>query len=420
MRRILALLKKDIRRSLRRPLAPLAQLAFPILFAGMLALAFGGGGGGAGIPRARLLVADLDGALGASVIMQALASEQLASLIVVESVDEPTGRERLEQGDASALLVIPEGFTDDLLNTRETHLTFVRNPEERILPEIAEQALRVLTEVLQSASRVLEEPLREISADRDEAPSEAEVILIALSARKTIMAAEDLIFPPVIGFEEEAVEKDDTAESEPSNTKSTIFGMLLPGLAVYSMFMLGDLGMRDLLVEQREGTLRRQLSAPITTRGVLFGKGLYVAGMVSISGVILMVLSRFALGLPIDPIAFFVSCLSVAMLVVGITSAIYGLCRSERQASTIGSAVFLFLGFLGGSFMPIDNLPSSLQGFVQYNPFYWGTEGFRQVLLSGAGLEDIASFLLRLLVLGLLSAILGATLLQRKILSGVS
>ena len=150
------------------------------------------------------------------------------------------------------------------------------------------------------------------------------------------------------------------------------------------------------------------------------GKGLYVAVMVSISGVMLMVLSRFALGLPIDPIAFFVSCLSVAMLVVGITSAIYGLCRSERQASTIGSVVFLFLAFLGGSFMPIDNLPSSLQWFVPWNPFYWGTEGFRQVLLSGAGVEDIAGFLLRLLVLGLLSAVLGATLLQRKILSGVT
>lgn len=418
MRRITALLMKDIRRSMRRPMAPLALLAFPILFAGMLALAFGGGGS-AGIPRARLLVADLDGAIGASVIMQALASEELASLIEVESVEETVGRERLEAGEASALLVIPEGFTEDLLEVRETHLIFVRNPAERILPEIAEQVLRVLMEVLQSGTRVLEEPLREISADSDEEPSEAEVILIALSVRKTIIAAEDLIFPPVIGFEEEP-DTDDSAESKPANTKSMIFGMLLPGLAVYSMFMLGDVGMRDLLVEQREGTLRRQLSAPITTRGVLLGKGLYVAVMVSISGVILMVLSRFALGLAIDPIAFFVSCLSVAMLVVGITSAIYGLCRSERQASTIGSVVFLFLAFLGGSFMPIDNLPSSLQWFVPWNPFYWGTEGFRQVLLSGAGVEDIAGFLLRLLVLGLLSAVLGATLLQRKILSGVT
>ena len=100
-------------------------LAFPLVFAGLLALTFGGSGGG--MPKVHLLVEDRDDSMLSGLLVGALGNEQMAEFFRVEPAGAD-GLARMENGEASALLRIPEGFASDLLAGKPLTLELIRNP----------------------------------------------------------------------------------------------------------------------------------------------------------------------------------------------------------------------------------------------------------------------------------------------------
>ena len=170
MRRILLMVRKDLLRQLRSPLAILLLLSFPLVFTSLLALTFGTGSQPS-MPKVELLVEDLDGSFVSGALVSAVTSEQMGKYFDVERVGAE-GLQRIEQNEASALWRIPKGFQQDLIDGTPVELELIRNPAQSILPEIAEQGLTVLSEVLSAAARVLEEPLDDLRPmlDGDSAP----------------------------------------------------------------------------------------------------------------------------------------------------------------------------------------------------------------------------------------------------------
>ena len=77
--------------------------------------------------------------------MSALTSDQAAERMDVQVVDGD-GVEHLRDGAGSALLIIPERFSEDVIQAHPTALTLVRNPAEGIMPEVAEQLTGILAE----------------------------------------------------------------------------------------------------------------------------------------------------------------------------------------------------------------------------------------------------------------------------------
>ena len=69
------LVAKDLKRKFRSPLGLIAALSFPLLFAGMIALAFGKGNS---IPKVRMLVDNEDDGLLANGVASLFTSQQAA------------------------------------------------------------------------------------------------------------------------------------------------------------------------------------------------------------------------------------------------------------------------------------------------------------------------------------------------------
>ena len=99
---------KDLRRLSREPVAVLTWLAIPSFISIILTLVFGPGGAK---PHGTLLIADQDKAIGATMLTNAFGQGALGKMLTVEHVAEAEGRRRMDRGDASALLVIPSGFS---------------------------------------------------------------------------------------------------------------------------------------------------------------------------------------------------------------------------------------------------------------------------------------------------------------------
>ena len=223
-----------------------------------------------------------------------------------------------------------------------------------------------------------------------------------------------------MAFEVATLSKDEEEEEEAGDGVSTTVMLLLivlPGISVYALFVIGDQMMRDVLTEARLGTLRRQLSAPVTGAQILAGKVLVTA---VVAGIALLILAAFAAALapePVDLAGFAAVSLALVLAVTGFSALIYSLARTESQGGTVSALLYLTLAFSGGSFLPLDNMPAVVRAIAPLSPFYWGTQGFRD-LLTGADLAGVVTPVAILGGLGLLLLAAGAFLLQRRVLRG--
>jgi ABC-2 type transport system permease protein len=411
------LVLKDLRRRARSPLGLLIVLSFPIVFAGLIALSFGSHG--ERVPKIHLLVENQDDGIVANGLLSSLTSARMAEYVDVEIVKEE-GAARMEKGEASALLRIPKGFTQDLIDGKPTSLALVRNPAQGILPEISEQLTRVLVDVLDSSARVLKGPLEQIrpftQSDANGITDES-LTTISLAVKHAADGAGKLLFPPAISIDTMSLEPAPEDGKPVSNTGS-IFLLILPGISVYALFLVGDLAMRDIIAEATAGTLRRQLAGPIGAGTVVLGKAIYTAVLSLLALVLISIVGALVLGRSVDPAGFVLLSLALVMSVTGASSVIYAVARNERVGATISSIVYLVLGFAGGSFINLEGLPKAARAIAPLSPFYWGTAGYRKLIESAGTLGDVLPNVAVLAGLGAACLALGALLLQRTLRRG--
>lgn len=420
-RQIVLLVRKDLLRRLRNPLSTILVLAFPLIFAGILALAFGTGGTKA--PKVRLLIDDQDGGLVGTLVSQAFARPETAQYFEVEKAG-PDALTKLEKGEFSALLRLPKNLTQGLLDGRAVQLELVRNPSQSILPEVAEQTAQVLADALSAAAYSLRGPIDELRPliNASQGPSDQSVATVSVTINQWIRSSGKYIFPPAITLKAVQLETPGTqsaAGSSPSPMAS-VFLFVLPGLAVFALFTLGDMVMRDLLGEGTRGTLRRVLAGPVRPGTLVLAKSL-TASVVAVGGLlILAVIAGLVARHGVDFIAFALLSLALVACVTGLASTIYGLARSERQGSTIGSALYLILAFSGGAFLPLENLPRAMRAISPASLFYWGTQGYQKLLVTGGGLADVLLPIGVLAGSGIVLLTAGGMLLRRRILRGAA
>jgi ABC-2 type transport system permease protein len=426
-RSIMLILKKDLRRRQRAPLGTVVMLLMPLVLTAVIGLVFGGGGddGGAEIPRVKLLIADEEGGMGGNLLSGAFSQGELADLfdpLPVASAEE--GRRLMDQGEASALLVIPPNFTNDVLDGNPVTLQVVKNPAQSILPEIAVQTVDVLALALNSASRLLGEPLAEIRKmiEQEEGLEESAVLALSSVIYTKMNSMGGYFFPMPVSVveEEDAVEETVAAEKEEEGGFN-IFTFILPGLAFMGILFIGEMAMRDVLAEQTAGTLSRALTTPLLPVHFLAGKMAQAFILCLACQALMMISGTLIFGVhwgPLHLVALFTA--AAALSVTGLTALIFGLARSERQGSAIASLLIMGMSLLGGSMFPLEMLPGFIQAAGRFTLNFWAIKGFRTLAIEDGGLSQIAVPLLLLTGVGLACTAMGAVLLKRRIARGIN
>src|SRR5688572_28786435 len=128
MRYLFVASAKDLRRRLADPAALAVWIGIPLLLSGLMNLVAGDGNV---TPRARVLVADQDNTLVSGLLTTAIGR---ADIMDLQSVALEEGRRRIDDGEATALVIVPKGFQDTVLDRASSEIVLVTNPAERILP----------------------------------------------------------------------------------------------------------------------------------------------------------------------------------------------------------------------------------------------------------------------------------------------
>ena len=375
MRFLLSAARKDLLRIRNDWPALLLWIGIPLMVGGLLVLVFGADAS----PQAKLLVADSDGTLVGRLLTGGFQQGPLADLVVVEAVEPAAGRERMEDGDASGLLVIPEGFGEAVLNGEPAALELVTNPSQTVLPEILEETLDIELEAAEVLRRVFDDPIERIVSDAERTgvagdvgfPADTSVAAIATAFGRSGEEAGAWLLPPAIELE--------TVSDE--DQEFDFAGAFFPGMLILAvLFMASGLSI-DLWSEKRQGTLERALAAPRSAGWLLAGKWLAGSAALAVVSAIGLAAGRWLFGIEVEnlPLALLWLML-VGLALLALFTVVQVLARSERAANVLVNAITLPLAMLGGSFFPFEAMPEWMASLGRLTPNGWALLRLRAVM----------------------------------------
>ena len=395
---------KDIRRRLADPMSLVMWVALPIVLGGLMSLLSSGNGPAL---KAHLLVVDEDRTLLSGLVASAGQQGQLARMLEIENVDATAGRATIDAGGASALLTIPRGFQDGVLNDRPVTLALVTNPAQRILPGIIEEALRMLVEAVFYAQRLFGPALRDVSgtfAGRT-GPSDDVVAAISRAFNQRLRALETTLLPPVVSLDAKAI------QTEPAAT-ADFWSLFLPGL-LFMALMFAAQGMSvDLWTEKTHGTLRRTLATPRHAAAFLGGKLVAAAAIMTcaVTAALLLAVTMFHVPPARAPLALVWAVYAGGALFCYLVL-FQSLAGSMRGGQLLSTMLVFPLIMMGGSFFPFEVMPPWMARIGRWTPNGLGVMHLKHILFERL---DAAGLLLAAAAIGL-PAILAFALCVRRL-----
>ena len=381
----LAAIKKDLSRTRQDWVAMLLWLAIPVLIGGLLMSLFSGGGPK---PTGLLLITDHDDTMLSGFVAGAYSQGELGELLVVEKVDEDEGKRRIEAGEASGFLVIPDGFQDAFLDSKPATLELKTNPAQTILPGIIRDVTEILLDLGFYAEQLLGDEIRKIRASNEaDEIDEVFVAEISVAIQNRIESAAPMLFPPVI-----EVTVADPPPEEPQPNYALLF---MPGIVLMAILFTANSLAVDFWQEREKGTLRRLVSVPGQLLAFVVGKSL-AAGVVLGAIALVTLIAGFAYhGVAWGKLP--VSVIWVTMGGVGLFvwfSALAMLFPNQKAASLVITIMLFPMLMAGGSFFPFAALPEWIQTIGKLTPNGYIVDRLGNELISvSAWTIDLKSWL---------------------------
>lgn len=364
MRPLLVIGGRELAARLRDGTAVLIALIAPIVLATMFGFALGGDDD----PplKATIGIVDHDGGeFPASVQREALNTEELRGLLTfTQFPDEDAARAALDAETAGAAIVFPAGFSESVGAGRGGEVTVLESNEAPLAGVIARSMV-----------------------DRISALVEARTLAVRASLRAGVAPEDVKVF----------VEENGAAGPSLSLASDPISGGAVDlavyygsGMAVMFAFFVVGTSARSLLTERQLGTLGRMRAAPIATWTVVAGKGGvgFLLAVVSMCATWLSseLIFGASWGPPLGVLALILAHVFAATMIVMLVAS--G-AKTDAQADGYTLGVAFVFAFLGGSLVPVYNLPDFLQTVSLATPNGWVSAGLTE-LASGSGMGAIA------------------------------
>lgn len=421
------LLVKDLRRIMRNPTPLIILIVIPFLITALIGMAFGGmgSGDGEGFAPIRLGIVDDDDSIFSQFLSGAVGQEDLKKRIDAQFLEREEALELVSHGELSAVLIIPEGFTDEYLTGDDPiKLILIKNPAEYIYPTLAQEGSELIVSALNTIARNFRKDLHELreviedDRDFDLFRDILGVSSIITHAVNRLEAADAYLTPPLVSYEKEA--RSEEIEEDNKGPGFSLFSFLLVGMAAMFLLMIADNCMRDLYRESRLRTLERFR----TLREGLF---VFVASKVVYTTMVLFITAVIILGggglifkfqwQHLGQVSLLVICYSV--FGAGLMGFIAALAGKERRADMLNTIFIIGMSLTGGSMWPPENLPLFIQKYVtHYTPTFWFSSAIRGLQSDYAGLDwTVAAALL--MGLGIVFVVGSAWLFQIRLERGI-
>ncbi len=414
MKKLFLIGLKDIKLMFRDRAGLMLMLLAPFLLTIGLGFVTGRFSGSSnGLSDIPVVVVNLDKEQLGNALADTFSSKDLAGLTKPIAASDPAAARRLiDEDKAAAAIIIPQGFTQSIVPAQGalSNQNYVEPAPVKI-------------EVYANPSRPTSAGV--IKAIVDEFISRVEEGRTSGMTTIEQLMASGLLQPQAAEGEvrkllQSGNENESTAITLKTNKEGAqavqfdILAYMAPGMALMFLMYTVSYGGRSILAERSQGTLPRLLVSPTSSSQVLGGKvlGIFLTGVAQV-GILILASSLF----------FGVKWGDAAGLVVLILAAVFGatgwgmlitaISRTPGQVGSIGSALMLIFGILGGSFINLDQMPAWVQTFSKITPNSWGLDGFTTLALGGS-LSNLMEPISALLIMGAVLFGLAVVLFNRR------
>jgi ABC-type multidrug transport system permease subunit len=403
---LLASIRKELKRRFNDPWALFMWLAIPLTIGILMSTVMGGGG-----PRIRaiLLVSDLDNSFISQTLPAAFSRGQLAEMVEVREIGELEGKTLMEEGGASAHLVIPDGFGDDYLNRREVDIYLSVNPAQRISPRLVRDVLESLLDLGNYLHLILGDELKTVTGFDGVLNSDGEVTAgISADISRKITKIGPFLFPPKV----EIVDQTPAPEGQPVS----VLLLMFPGIVVMAVFFAGNGMASNYWSERENGTLARWLVSP--NQMGIYWVGQFISAMLLLGLVTLPILigGFFYVGIPFEKLIPSLIWLMLAgPLLFAFLMLVQTLAATSRSADVIGTLLMFPLLMVGGSFFPTETMPDWLAPMADYTPNGRILEPLKQYFIGAYGSSGLLKELAFILTATIILIVLASLVARRRL-----
>lgn len=346
--------------------------------------------------RTRLPVVDLDDGPVAQQLLTVLQERGGVEVLLTSEAEALAWLQARTEGRA---LIIPADLSANLQARQATTLRLLVHPDwqnERTAALV--RAVNGAARDVAMESQLLD-GLKQVGAMQALNPPELQVFgddRVAQQARGQMARAEQDPLIRVLQVKPSSM----VASDDPSASEQNV-----PGYAVLFVFLTAQVTAESIYRENKEGTFRRLLAAPLTRLTILLGKLIpnlvvALAQMVVLFAVGALVLPAIGLGemrLGNDIPALVILVFVVALCSTSLGILIAALARTEGQIGGLSALLLWGMGAVGGCLFPAWLLGGVLDVVGRLVPQHWAVQGFLDLIARGRGLADIGPTLLALL-----------------------
>jgi ABC-type multidrug transport system permease subunit len=361
MRFIFVTVGKEIKRRMNDPGGLISAIMIPFAIGFLMASVMGGGGGQPSI-KAQLLVTDLDDSFISQGILSALGQDQIAEMIQIEKLSLDEGQKRINDGDGSGHLVIPENFGNKWLDHEEVALQLTVNPSQSISPRLIREMLETLLDLGDYLHKVFGDELKIVSNSL-ESDDLVGISVSQFSSNITdkMTGISELVFPPALTAD------DVTPQAENSSISFAI--LMFPGVLVMAAFFAANGQSTNFWTEKEKGTLGRWVASPNAFSVFWVAQWFTAMLLTAIVAAPIMLAGFFYFDISFEK--YFTSLAWLALtgpILFAVLSLIQVLSPSRKSGGMIATLIMFPLLMAGGSFFPTETMPDFIAKIAQYTP----------------------------------------------------
>lgn len=391
IRTTLAITWKDLQVTLRDRGLLAVLFLLPLVFSTLFSLSQQGAldeaTGATALTVDVFVVNEDDGAYGAQV------AETLKSMTMLDVEELASAQEadsRIGEGERTAAIIIPPGFSAGIDAYQPVNVSVVVDPAQQGfagvvvgLANFAASPVSIEGELLQGTRTFINQ-----AGVLTNAPPEVVRAVEAQTVGAIMAQLQELQNRPPIAVATEGL----VQQGGPVN----LIDSFMPAFAVmFAFFLVGQIG-QTFHKERDEGTFRRLLASPLSRASIIAGPMLAYVIIV-----VLQIVFLFGVGAGLFKLQIGNSLLGllVVSLALGLVVSTFGLMlgvltRTGKQADTLGSLVAFVLPFISGIF-PMNGVdPAYLSGGAlgtigTFIPHMHAAEGFRLVMTGEGTIETV-------------------------------
>lgn len=375
--RIFDLALKDLSQMFRDKRSLLFLVIMPIVFTFFMGFAYKNAGGDPNADN-RIPLAVVNPELDAVLNKALLTRLESDDSIRIEVMNEPDAMDAFHKGDVAGVLVIPLGFSEQVMASLEA---------ETQLKLIADSA----SPNGQSLYQLLRVPISQLMSAVEISRETADIIG-AVDASAEQSAAFDLAWSKwTEASKVSSVKVEQAVAGEDSDwTGGNPYNQSSPGILV-QFTIFGLVTSAQILVQEKKSrTLQRLITTAMKPWEIVAGHILAMFTITFLQMAMLVVFGQLALKVNYlrEPLAVLLVSVTLGLWVASI-GLLIGVIAKEEQQVILYSMIAMFLfSALGGTWFPLEATGGAFAAIGRAMPSAWAMNGLQNILIRGLGLES--------------------------------